>query len=315
MGRTEYEKLFGDVEWPSPVDVLHPPVLTAQIQTFNEGFREIAAAIRLPYSIAYGVPLELLYESCRIRALYEIYPVPIGVPEDGSADKNPAVWTKFKELADKQLGDPEVRKQLDHSAREQMGGMIERSDVIRSAVRAILLSSSAWIWTCFESLAKDSWITLLNANPREFGSKGLSAVQAQKDTSDDLNGKQVSLRLLAKYNYDLSTCLGTVLAEKYDFTGVSGIVAAFRAILGPDPLLDAINANSTLHHLEATRHLVAHRAGIVDDEYRRRTHSPLAVGEKLLVTGTRCAEFANAAATAAQSLLSLIETRINSGTK
>jgi len=44
--------------------------------------------------------------------------------------------------------------------------------------------------------------------------KGLSS---QEQFGDQIQGKYISLEYLAKYNYDISRNLGTVLKNKFDF--------------------------------------------------------------------------------------------------
>ena len=98
-----------------------------------------------------------------------------------------------------------------------------------------------------------------------------------------------------------------LLAPKFDFTSVSGIGTAYEAAFCRSPELSELLAVPELSHLEATRHLVVHRAGLVDEEYIRRTRESVLVGTQLLLTGARVSELSNAAVAAGVRLLQFID--------
>jgi len=71
----------------------------------------------------------------------------------------------------------------------------------------------------FESAAKDIWTVALNSSPIGLGHAALVKLPIEKE-SDGLSAKQISVGLLAKHSFDLRGKLGSLLAEKFDFTGV-----------------------------------------------------------------------------------------------
>jgi hypothetical protein len=60
--------------------------------------------------------------------------------------------------------------------------------------------------------------------------------------------------LLAKHDFDLRGKIGTILAEKYDFTGVEGMRQAYSAAFGKRATIEAAFSSDRLLELEAVRH-------------------------------------------------------------
>jgi hypothetical protein len=152
---------------------------------------------------------------------------------------------------------------------------LEAEPRVRTSCHALLSSSAALAWAVHESLAKDVWVAALNARPTLISEKVFRS--APSDPSGELLNRTVAVGLLAKYGFDLTRSMGSLLAPKYDFTSASGIGRAYRDAFGEAPILTHLT-RPELVTLEATRHLIVHRAGIVDDEYRRRTNSERPLG-------------------------------------
>ena len=75
-------------------------------------------------------------------------------------------------------------------------------------------------WTAFESLVADLWVTCLNLRPR-LGVVALDAEASPEDDEATRNRKQKTkysfpVRLLLKWNFDLSDRMGTLLQGKWD---------------------------------------------------------------------------------------------------
>ena len=71
--------------------------------------------------------------------------------------------------------------------------------------------------------------------------------------------------------------------------------------------MDQALADPTLGILEATRHLIVHRAGLVDEEYQRRTGESTAIGHHLALNGARFSELGNSAVAAGCKLLRAVD--------
>ena len=95
------------------------------------------------------------------------------------------------------------------------------------------LGHEAWLgsqitgtWTAFEAMAGDLWEAALNYKPRELAK--LSGSKHGKDS------KQIGLDQIQRYNFDLSTHMGTIFVgtNKYQFDRLSGIREAYRTLWG-----------------------------------------------------------------------------------
>lgn len=155
-----------------------------------------------------------------------------------------------------------------------------------------------------ECLATDLWVTSLNEEPTILAQTAISTLEAQEP--GELTSRHISVGLAARHGFDLRHCLGTVLKPKFDFTGVSGIQKAYKVFVPNDEFIQKVLAQPELAELEATRHIIVHRAGRVDEEYRRRTGSQLAVGEVLSFTKEQSVKFSYASAHAGTGLLAFV---------
>lgn len=120
-----------------------------------------------------------------------------------------------------------------------------------AAVRAIFTSATALTWTAVEVLAGDLWEAVLNAHPNVV--------------PDSMLDKTVSISQLHRHGFDLRKQMGTVLRPKVSFKSVDGIRKAYAPIF-KNSVTDTLDC-PPLVVLEATRHVLVHRAGIIDADY------------------------------------------------
>jgi hypothetical protein len=117
----------------------------------------------------------------------------------------------------------------------------------------------------------------------------------------------VPVSLLAKYGFNLRKKLGTVLRTKFDFTSVAGIRQAYKAAFADHETLARILVDPKLMHLEATRHLIVHRGGLVDEEFIRRTGSTFPIGQAIPLDEEEIASLLDAMKTAGCGLLAFVD--------
>jgi len=176
------------------------------------------------------------------------------------------------------------------------GSSLKKSmEVLRSAA----VSAS---WTAFECLAGDLWVGALNENPRPLAQMAITTLSRD---DDEVNPKQISVGLAAKYGFDLRHCLGSILKSRFDFTSVSGIRKAYK-VFGEDAYLNETLESPTLLKLEITRHLIVHRGGVVDEEYRKRSKIDAELGHPLTLSEESVAELRGAMREAGIRLLAFV---------
>ncbi len=171
--------------------------------------------------------------------------------------------------------------------------------VIEHLFRATLCS----FWTALEVLASDLWEDAVNSEPLKLASSAL-----REKTDHEVEGitqKQVSVDALFKHNFDLSNVMGTVLKSKFDFSSVHGIEKAFRCIIRFDAWTD--DEKRILILLEKSRHLIQHRAGIVDAKFLELTGTAANLGEPLVVSAPDLQNYRQAVTRAGWKLILQME--------
>jgi hypothetical protein len=181
-----------------------------------------------------------------------------------------------------------------------------REDTIKRPLEALLYAAAMYAWAAVECAVKDVWAIAINLRPKELGHRALLGVPAEL-ASGGISSKQISVGLLAKHDFDLRGKIGTILAEKYDFTGVEGMRQAYSAAFGKQATIEAAFSSDRLSELEAVRHLVAHRAGVVDEEFLRRTKRGDSIGQPVALGGTILPDLVNAAIACTTSLLRFVD--------
>jgi hypothetical protein len=215
---------------------------------------------------------------------------------------------QVEKLVEKKFRD-NIGKEFDPVKRAQdLLQELQRSPGVESSVRALLFAATSEAWTLFECLAKDAWTACLNGRPFELGQKSFSSIS--KSADDDINSKHISLGILARHQFDFRNKLGTVLAEKFDFTSVVGIKKAYKVAFEK---LQWTDSNiEVLNKLEATRHLIVHNSGLADSEYHRRVNSDIAIGHRIYLDGALVSAYANSAIKSGCALLQSLDEWLNS---
>jgi hypothetical protein len=164
-------------------------------------------------------------------------------------------------------------------------------------------------WTAFESSVKDAWKIVLNKYPKKF----IFNVTKNQDLSelDGFNSKNISIGLLAKYDFDISNHLGNLIVSKFDFTGINGIEKSLESLLKLEKDELKFLKNDSLHQLELIRHLIVHNAGIIDAEYLKKSKRKNEVlNEKLKLSTNEISKMCNESIYATVNAIELIESKI-----
>jgi hypothetical protein len=146
--------------------------------------------------------------------------------------------------------------------------LIENNYRVKALYHNIGLNALVNSWTMFENCIKDLWIKLLNSFPDLLNN---SILNSKTENDSQLSGKNIPVTLLSKYKYNISNHLGEILVGKYDFTGTSGIKKSYKDLLGISDIHLKIFDDDHLNQLEITRHLIVHKASIIDADYLKRS--------------------------------------------
>ncbi len=164
-------------------------------------------------------------------------------------------------------------------------------------------------WTMFEATIRDLWIFCLNSHSKSFL---FNVLKSDTGDIDGISGKNISIGLLAKYNFNISKNLGEILVQKFDFTTVSGIKKSFKILFELNESELIMFENENLQQLEILRHLIVHNAGTIDNEYLKRTkRKDEKLGDRVTLTDKQLSGYCNAGIYTTTRLFKLADEKIN----
>jgi len=204
--------------------------------------------------------------------------------------------------ARKEVWDSKVLPQQEKMIDEAMTGGEETlayrlKDIdYKGAYVTLLYSAVVWIWCSFELLMKELWELTINTGGVHISKSLLKSQPHHDETMFPFRGKYINLDYLAKYDLNLSNKLGTALLNKFDFTSPNGIKEAYSlAFSRSQNIKEALN-NVIITELEATRSVIVHNAGVIDEEYCKKTNTDKAqINNKLNINSRRVCEFVDCA--------------------
>lgn len=211
-------------------------------------------------------------------------------------------------LPDKELNQAEIL----------ISGVIAHGTSVGKGFIAMLANTVINLWTAYETLSGDLWETALNTHPHQLaklqGKKGGKPQTGNDDVDGDgdTDGKNVSLNFLHQYRYDVSGVMGTLLKSRYDFSRIEKIRLAYKDAFWCDfPDVETM-IGMDLYALASVRNLLVHKAGIVDEKFRKNTKSiamlkGAVVGEELFIDGRMVAKFIDETLTSGIALVRAVD--------
>jgi hypothetical protein len=284
--KTILDNIAIEVDEPAEIaKCLKTKALQPVAVVYAKNVSDILGLLALPhYTLTIGL-LEMLRNQFFVEAVAEMK---IMLKSENDVAK---VKERAEQLLNQARNNENSPKNPHKIANQIIGDLLKRTEVA-DATRALLFAGITTGWAAFESAAKDIWIVALNSSPNVLGQPAIAKLPIEKE-SDGLSAKQISVGLLARNGFDLRNKLGFLLADKFDFTGVSGIRTAYLSAFGKIAPFDTIFDEQNLATLEATRHLIVHRAGFVDEEYKRRTKDSTSIGSQIHLDGERVCDLVN----------------------
>jgi len=290
MSNAILEKIAIEVDEPQAIaKSLRSKPLQSVAEVYSKNVNDILGMLALPH----------LFVSVGIRDAQRMQFYLQAVAETKILLRSDADKAKVQAYADdlerKAREDENSPQNPDKETHRQIAKLLEHKQV-NEAVRSLLFAGATFGWAAFESAAKDVWVAAVNARPILLAQPALSKI-SDEVASEGLSSKYISVGLLARNGFDLRDKLGLLLSDKFDFTGVSGIRIAYTSAFGKNSAFDTMFNEQNLATLEATRHLIVHRAGFVDEDYKRRTKDSLPLGQQLHLDGGRVCELVNSSIT------------------
>jgi hypothetical protein len=198
---------------------------------------------------------------------------------------------------------------------------------IQLGIEAMFSSQIVSLWTAIETLAGDLWQASLNSHPRILGdlkgspkriARNMRGTRARKQLEEqpDGDGKSVLLsdvRRVTRGSYDLSSTLGTLLRDKFNFTRFDGIREASSSAFSEEfEAIDKALSNTALDAVHIARNVLVHSAGKVDKEYVSRLEGNsllpvLKLGEMFPLNGNITHSLIKPAVAATVDLISAVD--------
>lgn len=204
------------------------------------------------------------------------------------------------------------KNQIENAVNE-IEKLIEQVPILRESYNNLGLNALVNSWTIFEAFAKDLWIYCLNNYPKKYLFNLLKNGKDTEQEIDGISGKNITIGLLAKYDFDISKNLGDLLSPKYDFTSVRGIKKSFKDLFALKDNEISFFDNPHLSQLEITRHLLVHNSGIIDADYLNRTNRMNEIlKNKISLTIDETSDFINAGIETLKEIFLLADNKLTS---
>jgi hypothetical protein len=203
------------------------------------------------------------------------------------------------------LKEPETTTTIASHIDDRIASLM-RHESFQRALRVMFFITTPLLWTAFETLARDAWITAIDAGPVSIARRTFRSLD-DDEVDDGILKKSIEVGILAKHDFDLRGRLGTILQDKFHFSSIEGISKAYHAAFPNESAFLATLENNDLKSAEQVRHLITHKAGIIDDKYKKRTSTSQNMGEELVLTGAQVSRFGQAVVEVGISLLVFVD--------
>jgi hypothetical protein len=183
------------------------------------------------------------------------------------------------ERLEKSLKETDWAKKLNESAPINAAGYLGaflESSIGRDIACRVVEQCLVLTWSAFEAFLSDVFVMIVNAKPTIAGK-----LLKEDQTKSLYRGKEIVF-LLEQYDYDLSRRMGSVLIEQTKLDDIATIKSIYRAMFGSCDAVEKLN-DPRLWKLYKLRNIIVHRAGVVDELFRRDTGSAVPVGERIRV--------------------------------
>ncbi len=202
------------------------------------------------------------------------------------------------------LREPETKTTIASQIDDRVKALM-RHEGFETAIKVLYFSTTPLLWTAFETLARDLWITAIDAAPVSIAHQTFKSL-GDDEAADGITKRTVEVGLLAKHGFDLRGRLGTILHDKFHFSSIQGMSKAYNAAFSNESALLEIFENDDLKAAEQARHLITHKAGIIDEKYKKHTACDQNISEELIVSGSQVSRFGQAVVDCGHQLLVFI---------
>ena len=189
-----------------------------------------------------------------------------------------------------------------------------------AAIEYLLTSVLLNAWLSLEVLATDMWVVAVNMRPMSLGDNAFLAARHEKAkdrliSTSETNAKPgvegIRIDVLREHDFDLGGKMGSILhrSRKFDFNSLAGIEYAYKTCFGEN--VSKLFDETEIRALEIIRHLLVHRGGLVDEQFKKRMEKNakwayLNMGDSFPVDTAVAVDYSNAASRTGTLLLQAV---------
>lgn len=266
------------------------PVVTNPATAFLSNVEAVDALQMLPWMVA-GEGARLFYWTLKY----------VGSPGGSKEGRIATANTNLREHMKKNGKIEEFAEVIDRTLKGAM-----QIESVQHGLQILLRSMVTLMWGAFECLARDLWVALLNDSTTRVKHKALESLDTN-GLVDGITSKQIQVGLLARYDFDISRKVGTLLVSKFKFSNVAGMKDAYDAAFGTTPPLHSVFDSTELVILEKYRHLILHKASKIDQKFKDEMACEQDVGEELIADSKTVASLIQNAISAGTQLIVLAD--------
>jgi len=259
-------------------------------QAFLENLNGVIRTLSIPFTYTYSQVHSLHWQRFLMAERIRARSLPSENERESAARSN--AKNKFEvflaeenglEVADEVLG--------------RLAALKEETDSL-AAARELTRQGVVLIWSAFEVLARDIFIDLLNQYPSLADRLLANAAGRKRFTVE-----KIDWQTLSSFGFNLSSNLGTLLAQRADLDDIQTIRDAFGALFPNAGKCNQSLADYRLWHLYQTRNLIVHRRGVVDQRYIDNTGTTLPIGTHMWITPAEIENFFGAVVAAGEEIV------------
>jgi hypothetical protein len=200
-------------------------------------------------------------------------------------------------------------------ANEILDAFTKSDGMLGQGGRALLFAATTLSWAYYEGLCADLWVTALNCCPDLVHDAARARPQKQESKQQGDPGKQISIELLKEYKFDVRAHMGTILKSKYTFRKIASTRYAYEAAFGASQVFSKAFDLPDLKLLEATRHLIVHRGGQVDQKFNVDSGLNLPLGSNIALDADTVTRYLDATMVSGIILAGFVDGHLKKNTK
>lgn len=264
---------------------------------FVASFERLRFLFEMPIQLIYQAGMSMLV-SCIAR--YRCGINPQDESRDGETEVRQAIVTAVAEMVANY--DSEKSFNVGYTMLDHFLEVPQTPNPARESIEAVQAALVMSAYAAFETLAADLWITAVNRRHQ------LARNWLEKNPDRQLPGN-----VIAGYGFNLERVMGTILRDtkKITFESLDDIMKTYKDSfkIDVDSIFDPVE---DLIKAEKTRHLFAHRGGLVDQKFKSQMsrypeYAAALIGERLRLTGPVTASHVGACCKSGIALLKTVD--------